>query len=61
MMRKCWRESPEERPTFSELSSLVGKLLMSIAGYTELSMVLPQPDNTETGLFKFEDKCAVLL
>ncbi len=39
-MRNCWREDPEERPTFSQLSSIVGRLLTSIAGYTELSMVL---------------------
>ena len=50
VMRKCWRVSPEERPTFSELCSLVDRLLMSIAGYTELSMVLPQPADTELGL-----------
>ncbi|XP_064398640.1 plexin-A2-like [Halichondria panicea] len=40
VMRQCWREDPEERPTFSQLSSTVDKLLTSIAGYTELGMVL---------------------
>ncbi len=40
LMRKCWREDPEERPTFSQLSSIVERLLTSIAGYTELGMVL---------------------
>ena len=40
MMRKCWSEAPEERPTFSQLSSIVERLLTSISGYTELGMVL---------------------
>ncbi len=42
-MRQCWREDPEERPTFSQLSSIVERLLTSIAGYTELGMVLLNP------------------
>ena len=40
VMRKCWREGFEERPTFKELVSTVGCLLSSIAGYTELTMEL---------------------
>ncbi len=47
VMRKCWREDPEERPIFSQLSSIVDKLLTSISGYTELSMV-PQDIIQET-------------
>ncbi|XP_064398654.1 hepatocyte growth factor receptor-like isoform X2 [Halichondria panicea] len=43
LMRQCWREDPEERPTFSQLSSIVERLLTSIAGYTELCMVLLNP------------------
>ena len=40
VMRKCWKEDPEQRPTFSQLSSIVDKLLTSISGYTALCMVL---------------------
>ena len=43
VMSQCWREDPEERPTFSQLSSIVERLLISIAGYTELGMVLLNP------------------
>ena len=51
-MRKCWREDPEERPTFSQLSSIVERLLTSIAGYTELSMVLLNTIQEEEQLSK---------
>ncbi len=47
VMRKCWREDPEERPTFSQLSSIVERLLASIAGYSELSMVLLDTNQEE--------------
>ncbi len=39
-MRQCWKEDPEERPTFSQLSAILERLLTSISGYTELGMVL---------------------
>jgi len=40
-MRKCWRANPAERPTFSELTSTLDRLLRSVAGYVELTMTLP--------------------
>jgi len=40
-MRKCWREDPAKRPTFSELASTLASFLQSVAGYMELSMTLP--------------------
>ncbi len=52
-MQQCWREDPEERPIFSQLSSIVDKLLTSIAGYTELSMVLMNTIQEEDQLSKF--------
>ena len=39
---KCWRESPDERPTFEDLATTLERMLESIAGYLELGMVLEQ-------------------
>ncbi len=49
-MRKCWKVDPEERPTFSQLSSIVERLLTGIAGYTELGMVLVDTSQEEEQL-----------
>ena len=39
-MMKCWAMDPRDRPSFKNLSSTLGKLLETVAGYLELSMVL---------------------
>ena len=49
VMKKCWREDPDGRPDFAELASVTERLLISIAGYTELSMDLPQGESEEGG------------
>ena len=36
-MLKCWHGDPEERPTFSELVSLMSQTLESFAGYMDVS------------------------
>ena len=39
-MKKCWKLTPSERPTFTELVATLDKTLTSVAGYTELGMTL---------------------
>ena len=46
-MKKCWRQSPEERPRFSELVATQDKTLQSVAGYIELSMTLDRGGDQE--------------
>ena len=59
VIRKCWREDPEERPAFSELVSMVGRLLTSVAGYTELTMELgPDAQNL---LGKYSSGCTCII
>ena len=36
-MLKCWQGDPEERPTFSELVSLMSQTLESFTGYMDVS------------------------
>ena len=40
-MRKCWRANTAERPTFSELASILDQFLQLVVDYTELTMTLP--------------------
>ena len=40
-MRKCWRADPAQRPTFSELASILDRFLQLVVDYTELIMTLP--------------------
>ena len=47
-MRRCWRADPAQRPTFSELASILDRFLQLVADYTELIMTLPaSEDNPE--------------
>ena len=50
-MFKCWHGDPEERPTFSELVSLMSQTLESLAGYMDMStfgmLEVAGEDNTE--------------
>ena len=53
VMKKCWRKSPSDRPTFSELVPSLDKTLMAVAGYTELSMTLaPTTEEEEEGWYE---------
>ena len=40
-MRRCWQADPAQRPTFSELASILERFLQLVADYTELTMTLP--------------------
>ena len=50
-MLKCWHGDPEERPTFSELVSLMSQTLEHLAGYMNVStfgtLEVAGEDNTE--------------
>ena len=46
-MKKCWKLSPSERPSFSELVATLDKTLMSVADYAELSMTLVVAGHSE--------------
>ena len=46
-MKKCWKLTPSERPTFTELVATLDKTLMSVAGYTELGMTLVEGGGEE--------------
>ena len=35
-MFKCWHADPNERPTFSELVSMMSQMLGSMAGYMDV-------------------------
>ena len=41
IMRRCWRADPAQRPTFSDLASILDRFLQLVADYTELTMTLP--------------------
>ena len=38
-MNQCWLHNPEERPTFSEVASMVTNILEPIAGYLDLQTI----------------------
>ena len=57
-MRRCWRADPAQRPTFSELASILDRFLQLVAGYTELTMTLPaseaDPENEDVNITDHE-------
>lgn len=46
-MNRCWLHNPDERPTFSELVSMVTKILEPIAGYLDLKTITGIVANTQ--------------
>ena len=59
-MKKCWRQSPEERPRSSELVATLDKTLQSVAGYIELSMTLDRGGDQEEEEEKDWSGCEVV-
>ena len=57
-MRRCWRADPAQRPTFSELASILDRFLQLVADYTELTMTLPaseaDPENEDVNITDHE-------
>ena len=37
VMKECWKEDPNERPTFSQLQTEISSTLTTMAGYMEFS------------------------
>ena len=54
-MRRCWRADPAQRPTFSELASILDRFLQLVAGYTELIMTLPASEADPEPYEEYED------
>ena len=46
-MRRCWQANPAERPTFSELASILDRFLQLVTDYAELTMTLPASEGYE--------------
>ena len=38
-MLECWKENPDERPTFSQLVSSISSHLEGLAGYLDVGML----------------------
>ena len=54
-MLQCWKENPEERPSFSELVSNVSQKLEAVAGYMDVVMFGVPQDS----VLHFENKAAI--
>ena len=39
-MMSCWNSSPDERPTFSQLSESIDEIIKPLAGYIDLDIVI---------------------
>ena len=51
-MRECWKELPDNRPTFSDLVTTISTSLEAIAGYLDLTVVPLIPSgNSKSGSY----------
>ena len=42
MMRSCWQQDPNKRPTFARISELLDKYLEELAGYLSMGCLFPE-------------------
>ncbi len=49
VMQRCWLEDCEERPSFTDLSSIMDAMLSSVSDYAELNMKLPHNSQDPIG------------
>ena len=40
VMKSCWQEQPEERPTFSELVTIISTTLVGMVDYLDLNSLI---------------------
>ena len=50
VMSRCWHESPEARPNFKELCSVMDRFHTHIANFTELRMVVVESQDVAHGM-----------
>ena len=56
VMSRCWNETPEDRPGFSELHSIMDNFLSLVSGYTLLRMAVVQDQPKSAILHEVEVK-----
>ena len=47
-MKSCWQEQPEERPTFSELVTVISTALMGMVNYLDLNSLALSSRDSDT-------------
>ncbi|XP_064389990.1 uncharacterized protein LOC135337903 isoform X2 [Halichondria panicea] len=55
VMQRCWLEDYEERPSFTDLSSIMDAMLSSVSDYAELNMELPHNSQDPIDMSGYDD------
>lgn len=56
-MMSCWRESPKNRPTFTELCKSLEVLLEDVSQYLQIETI-EQPKNYDFKINKCQSSCS---